>query len=234
MFLITGASQGIGLACAHAILDRTEAPVMITGRCAQRLEAARSALLAPQRERLLVRVSDHAKAQEVESLGALVADESTPLQGVILGVGVNTREAVGPRHLHTVPAELAAATIETNCTHTLRLTAAVLGRFRRQRGGVLIWIGSQGYRIGIAGSAVYGATKGFLVGLAHAAHREYAGRGVRVHLLNPGLVRTPRLAESIDRFAARHDRPVEEATVVAERIVDRLLATTPGPVEEDV
>ncbi len=234
MIVITGASQGIGLACARALLARTDTRVMITGRSRERLAAARATIPPAHRRRLVVRASDQASLPEVQALAAELTAASTPLDAVILGIGVNPREELGPRHLHTVPEQVAAATIATNCTHTLMLTAAILARFHRERRGALLWIGSQGYRVGITGSAIYGATKGFLSGLARAAQREYAARGVRVHLVHPGLVRTPRHAGWIDGFAARHGLTVEDAEAVAERIVDRLLDPTPGPAELDL
>lgn len=126
------------------------------------------------------------------------------------------------------------ATIRTNCTHVLRLSAALLGRFRRQRSGVLIWIGSQAARVGLPGGALYGATKAFLSGLAVSAHHEYAGRGVRVHLLHPGLVRTPRTAAVADGFAARHGLVVAEAADVARQVVDVFLAGDAASVEMDL
>lgn len=234
MILITGASQGIGYECAKALLARTATRVMITGRSAAGLERARAGVPCDQRDRLRLRVCDQSRPEDVEALGALLADPGTPLEGAILGVGVNPMYTEGPRRLHLVDPATVDATIRTNCTHTLWLTAAILERFRKQRDGVLIWIGSQAYKVGLPGAALYCATKAFLSGLAHTAHHEYAERGVRVHLLNPGLVRTPRTAGVIDRFAGRHGREVEDAGEVAARIVSRFLSPGQEPVEVDL
>ena len=234
MILITGASQGIGYECAKALLARTTGRVMITGRSDVRLEEARAAVPSADRDRLLLQVSDQSSAEDVAALGTLLGDPATPLEGAILAVGQNPMYTEGPERLHAVDPAIADAVIRTNCTHTLRLTSAILKRFRRQKTGVLIWIGSRAYKVGLPGAALYCATKAFLSGLARTADHEYAACGVRVHLLNPGLVRTPRTVGVIDRFAARHGLVVEDAAEVAARIVSVFLSPGLEPVEVDL
>jgi len=234
MILLTGASQGIGYECAKSLLASTDARVMITGRSAEGLEQARAGVPDGQRDRLLLRVSDQSRPEDVETLGALLADAGTPLEGAILGVGHNPMYTEGPQRLHALDPAIAGAVIRTNCSHAFRLTGIILERFRRQQRGVLVWIGSQAYEIGLPGAALYCATKAFLSGLARTADHEYAEAGVRVHLLNPGLVRTPRTAKVIDRFASRHGRVVDDATEVAARIVAIYLGQAQAPVEVDL
>jgi short-subunit dehydrogenase len=207
---------------------------MITGRNVAGLERARAGVPPGQRDRLQLRVCDQSCAEDVEALSALLADPGTRIEGAILGVGSNPIYTEGPQRLHRLDPVTTDATIRTNCTHTLRLTGVILERFRKQRAGVLIWIGSQAYKSGLPGAALYCATKAFLSGLAHTAHNEYAHSGVRVHLLNPGLVRTPRTAEMIDRFAARHGRVVDEASEVAARIISCFLSPRQESVEVDL
>ena len=234
MILVTGAGQGIGYECAKALLARTPTDVLITGRRADALHDARASVAPHFRARLLTRVCDQGSREDVEELAALLADEHTALEGAILNVGVNPMYTEGPRHLHSLSTATIDATIRTNCTHTLLLTRALLARFRVQRGGVLIWVGSQAQRLGVRGAGVYCATKSFLSGLASVAHAEYARRGVRVHLMNPALVRTPRTAVVVDGFAAVHGLQVTEAATIARHIVDRFLSDAAAPVEVDL
>jgi short-subunit dehydrogenase len=234
MIVITGASEGIGYACAKAVLERTAEPILLTGRGAQKLQSARETLARAHRERVQTRVSDHGDAAAVNELIATLTAPGVTLDGAVLTVGANPLYSERPARLHTLDQATIESTIRTNCTHTLYLAAALLGLFRRQRRGVLILIGSQAGRIGLPGAAVYCATKTFLSGLAITAHREYAGRGVRVHLLHPGLVRTPRTAGVADAFAARHGLVVSEAGDVARRVVDVLLAGEGAEVEMDL
>ena len=110
-------------------------------------------------------------------------------------------------------------------------TTAVLDRLWARRAGTVVWIGSQAPAVGLRGAAVYCATKSFLSGLARAAHHEYAARGIRVQLLHPALVRTPRTAAIVDSFAATHGLAIHTAGEVAGTIVDRYLGATDGAVE---
>ena len=234
MILLTGASQGIGFACAKALLERTPSEVMITGRSEARLRSARDGVPASCRERLLLRVCDQASASDVAALTVMLRDPRTALTGAILGVGVNPMYREGPQRLHRLAASTIDDTVRTNCTHTLLITAGILERLRKQAGGVLLWIGSQAPKAGLAGAALYCATKSFLSGLARAARNEYAGRGVRVQLLNPALVRTPRTVGVVDEFAAAHGLRVAEAEEIGNRIVDAYLSSDPGAAEVDL
>jgi NAD(P)-dependent dehydrogenase (short-subunit alcohol dehydrogenase family) len=223
MILITGATQGIGYHCALAFLERTQFSIAITGRNGDRLERAKASLAPEHRARLVTRISDQSKPAEVDSLIEWLAEEREPIAGAILGVGVNPMYQQGPRRLEALDRETVESTIRTNCTHALLISTALLGRFRRQGSGVLIWIGSRAPRVGLRGAALYCATKSFLSGLAASAHNEYSARGIRLHLLHPGLVRTPRTAAVADRFGATHGIAVAEPCAVANRIVDRFL-----------
>lgn len=231
MILVTGASQGIGYACVRALLDRTRARVVMTGRSAEKLASARGGVPAQQQERLETRVSDQDDRGAVEALAAWLVSSDEPIDGAILTVGTNPMYALGPQRIHSLSAATIDDTIRTNCTHTMLLTAALLDRFRRQRAGVLVWIGSQAPQAGLPGAGLYCGTKSFLSGIAHAAHNEYAGRGVRVHLLHPGVVRTPRTEAVADAFAVRHGLKVADAAEVGSRIVDVFLAGDPLTME---
>jgi len=230
VILVTGASEGIGLACARALLERTSFSVLITGRSQAKLDRAHAAVPDSRRDRLGTMRCDQSRSSDLSALiGRL--EHGEPLDGAVLTVGVNPTYEQGPRRIHALDRATIESTIRTNCTHALLLSAAVLDRLRHRRGGSLVWIGSRASIVGLPGSALYSATKSFLSGLARAAHNEYARHGVRVHVVHPGIVRTPRTAAVADEFAARHGLTVADPSDVAEQVVDLLLTQGPARVE---
>ncbi len=229
MILVTGASEGIGFACARALLARTSGDVLATGRSQAKLDRARASLNG-FRERFTTLVCDQSSDRDLADLITLLGRRQD-LEAAILTVGVNPAYTEGPRRLHALSLETIAATIHTNCVQAIRLSAALLDHFRRRRAGVLVWIGSQAQDVGLPGAGLYCATKSFLSGLARSARHEYADRGVRVHLAHPGIVRTPRTAAVADDFAGRHGLRVAEPSDVARQIVDLLLDGDAAAVE---
>jgi short-subunit dehydrogenase len=233
MILVTGASEGIGLACAHALLERTASEILITGRNQAKLVRAQAGLPDAGGGRVSTMVCDQSRLADVEALIARLGSEEA-LAGAVLTVGVNPMYDKGPRRLHALALETIEATVRTNCTHTALLTAAILDRLRRQRYGTLVWVGSRAAAVGVPGAALYCATKSFLSGLARATHNEYGRLGIRAHVAHPGIVRTPRTARIADGLAARHGLRVAEASEAAMQIVNLFLSGDADSVEVDL
>jgi short-subunit dehydrogenase len=223
LYLITGASRGIGFECAKQLLERTDRTVMITARGEAGLNSARESLGPALAARLRVHVCDQAQLADLESLLAAIDAAEEPVEGAVLGVGFNPTHAEGPRRLQALSLDTIRETVTTNCTHTAWLTARLLERLPGHPGACLIWIGSHAASRAPLGNGIYAASKSFLSGLARTADHEYRGRGVRVHLLHPGITRTPRTEAFAAAYATRHGEPIAEAGDVAARIVDVLL-----------
>jgi len=80
--------------------------------------------------------------------------------------------------------------IELNLTSQIYLLRAVLPGMKRQRSGDIVLLGSEAALTGGKRGAVYSAAKFGLRGLAQSIREECAASGVRVSIINPGMVMT--------------------------------------------
>jgi NAD(P)-dependent dehydrogenase (short-subunit alcohol dehydrogenase family) len=199
--LITGATRGIGLAIARALLDAGARGVTLTGRKRERLEAA-AAELAQSGRTLLVEGSaddpDHAVdavAQTVARFGACD----------VLVNNAGTNPAYGP----LVDADLGAIekTWSVNLRGPLVFTRAAWHGWMREHGGAIVNIASIGGLRPMAGLGAYNISKAGLIAMTRQLAQELAP-SVRVNALAPGIVKT-RLATALfadneAAVAARH------------------------------
>ena len=80
--------------------------------------------------------------------------------------------------------------IDLNLTASILLAREVLPAFKKRNAGNLIFMGSEAAVSGGKKGAVYSATKFAVRGLAQSLREECAGSGVRVGIVNPGMVDT--------------------------------------------
>jgi 3-oxoacyl-[acyl-carrier protein] reductase len=88
--------------------------------------------------------------------------------------------------------------INTNLTGAFKILRAVARPMMKARSGSIVNISSVVALIGNAGQANYCAAKAGLIGLTKSAAREFAGRGVRVNAVAPGLTETDMTAKLND------------------------------------
>jgi NAD(P)-dependent dehydrogenase (short-subunit alcohol dehydrogenase family) len=97
---------------------------------------------------------------------------------------------------------------DTNLLGTIRVTQQVLPVMRAQRSGIIVNISSGLGRFGLPGSSAYVATKFALEGLSESLAYEIEPFGIKVILIEPGLVKTKALPNSIvGQGALREDSP---------------------------
>lgn len=114
-----------------------------------------------------------------------VTARTGPLDALVCNAGVNVSAPV-----EELAEEQARAIVETNfwgVTHGVR---AVLPGFRRQRRGVILVIGSLAGMVSPPGEAWYAASKHAVRGFLESLQYEVRGFGTRVHLVEPGFIRT--------------------------------------------
>lgn len=195
--LVTGASSGIGAAVAQRLAG-DGARLVLTGRDPERLQ----------------QVADRTGAKAVVADLAAGVDtllDALPARPALVvhcaGVG-----AAGP--LEELPPALVDELIDLNLRAPVQLTRALLPGLREERGH-LVFVASIA-ALGVAGEAVYSATKAGLRGFADAVRIEAPEVGVTTVL--PGAVDTPYFGRRGREYDRRFPRPIR-ADRVAEEIV---------------
>ncbi|KRQ20431.1 short-chain dehydrogenase [Mycobacteroides sp. H001] len=183
--VITGGTEGIGLATAHRFVEEG-ATVFITGRRQAELDSAVEAL----GERAIGVQGDVAVADDVDRLYAAVAAHGRGLDVVFANAGtapVATLATVTDDHLDTVLATNIKGTV-----YTVQRALPLLND-----GASIILNSSTTGERGRIGLGVYAASKAALRSLARTWANELAARNVRVNAVVPGYTATP----GIERLA---------------------------------
>jgi NAD(P)-dependent dehydrogenase (short-subunit alcohol dehydrogenase family) len=175
--LITGCSSGIGHATA-AHLSAQGWTVYATARRRQAL----AELEARGCRTLSLDVTDE------ESMRAAVRAVEDA-EGAV-GVLVNNAGYSQSGAVESVPLDRVRAQFETNVFGLVRMCQLVLPGMREQRWGRIVNLSSMGGRFTFPGGGVYHATKHAVEALSDALRFEVAGFGVKVIVIEPGLIRT--------------------------------------------
>ncbi len=182
VWVITGASRGIGLAVARRVTDAGD-HVALVARGDSVMAAASelgSAAFGVQAD-----VSDAASVHA--AVDAIVARWGR-LDVVVNNAGLHRGGKVG-----RLPLEDWQAVLDTNLTGALNVISSA--REHLGEGGSIVNIGAVvGFR-GFPGDAAYAASKSGLAGLTRALAIELAGKGIRANLVIPGLVLTEMTGE---------------------------------------
>lgn len=185
--LVTGASSGIGRACAVALAD---AGAHVT--CVARSEAPLTELAA--------RIGGRALTCDIADIEAQAELFDAPYEIVLNAAGLARH---GPA-LDTLAGDFdAVMAVNLRAAYFLscRAARAMIGAGMR---GSIIHVSSQMGHVGGPERAVYCASKHALEGMVKAMALEWGGHGIRVNTLCPTFIRTP-LAEQTLADPARRD-----------------------------
>ena len=181
--LITGASSGIGMATALYMAERGYR-VVGTSRAKERL----AGLEAEAAQRNLpvagVQLDINSDAGLEEAL-ASIAETHGPIGVLVNNAGYGL---FGP--VQTLSTKELNALFETNVFAVARLTRAVLPGMIEQGGGTIVNVSSILGRIGAPFHGAYASSKFALEGLTESLRTEVWPLGVRVVLVEPGLIST--------------------------------------------
>ncbi|MEM9230251.1 MAG: SDR family oxidoreductase [Pseudomonadota bacterium] len=182
--LVTGSSQGIGLALARGLAE-AGAKIVLNGRTIPRLEAVADE----------VRQSGHS----VEILGFDVTDHANVAAAVDRfesGVGpidilVNNAGMQHRSPLEDFPADAFERLLQTNIASVFHVGQAVARHMIKRRAGKIINIASVQSALARPGIAPYTATKGAVANLTKGMATDWARHGLQVNAIAPGYFKTP-------------------------------------------
>jgi len=175
--LITGASSGIGRACADRLAGAKFA-VYGTSRDPDRLEP-------DSIDWVPVRMDVTDTRSVGEGVEAILRSCGT-IDVLINNAGVGLAGAI-----EETSVEEALALLQTDFLGVLRTCRAVLPSMRARRVGVIVNVSSLAGRIGLPFQGLYSAAKFAVEGLSEALRLELRPFGVRVVLVEPGDICTP-------------------------------------------
>lgn len=174
--LITGATSGIGRACAVA-LDTMGVHLILVARNYDKLTEL-SKILKGESTLIVLDVRD--KEAVKEKLGGIRTDILINNAGLALGLEPIDKGDIGQWE----------EMIDTNIKGLLYVSSAIIPTMREQNSGHIINIGSIAGRLEYAGGNVYSATKSAVHSLTHSMNIDLVGTNVRVSNIAPGAVET--------------------------------------------
>jgi 3-oxoacyl-[acyl-carrier protein] reductase len=185
--LVTGASQGIGRACALD-LARAGATVALAARNESKLAEAASEIAAAG-GKAEVFALDVASEDSIKTGAKAILEKLGKVEILVNNAGI-TRDGLVLRMKRPDWDDVLA----TNLTGAFLLTQALLSQMTRNRWGRIVNITSVVGETGQAGQVNYAASKAGLIGMTRALAREVGSRSITVNAVAPGYIETPMTA----------------------------------------
>lgn len=217
--VVTGASRGIGRAAALE-LARCGADLALFGRDETALTQTAAAVRTARPNAV---TTVHAFDATSEWATRAAVAEVLAAHGRIDVAVVNAGQSVDGLLLPLQPADIERL-LATNLESAFYLCAAAAEPMLRQRGGVIVLVSPSAGVAGTAGPCAYAAGKAALMERATSLAKELGPHGVRVNVVEPGLVETETSAAMPPAARLRHAElialgrtgsPAEVASAVA-------------------
>jgi NAD(P)-dependent dehydrogenase (short-subunit alcohol dehydrogenase family) len=199
--LVTGSTDGIGAAIAAA-LAADGAHVIVTGRDAVRGEKITAGITESGGAATFTR-ADLASAAAIRDLADTVRGIAGGPPDVLVN---NAAMLIAPAPTAEISEELIDAALAVNVKAAILLTGLLAPGMAARGRGAIVNVGSINGLIGMAGSALYSATKAAIHSLTKSWAAEYGPSGVRVNTVAPGPTVTEKTAAFADRIAIILDR----------------------------
>jgi 3-oxoacyl-[acyl-carrier protein] reductase len=222
--IVTGGSQGIGLAIAQR-LAAEGALVVIAARRAEAAQQAADGIIA-QGGTATALVADVRSSSDIDALVEAVVRQYGPIDIVVNNAGVSTRRA-SPEDF---PEAEIDAILETNLKGAYLLSVAAARTMIPRQQGVIINIASIAGVAPVGLEAMYCASKAGMIGMTQALARDWGHHGIRVHAVAPGYVESAMnrpVREIAARLQERGAAPANADESFARDLVQGITTRTP-------
>jgi 3-hydroxy acid dehydrogenase / malonic semialdehyde reductase len=228
--LITGASAGIGEACARYFAAKG-AHLLLSARRLERVQGLADSL-----------ADDHGVEARADALDVTDRDAVASYVHSLVSAGLvpdilinNAGKAKGLDKLHEGSLDHWDEMIDTNVKGLLYVTRAVLPHMVERNSGHVIHIGSIAGRWVYPKGAVYNATKFAVRALSEAMNIDLLGTRVRVSSVDPGLTETEfsevRFDGDVDRASSVY---ADTKPLTADDVADAVLYVANAPEHVDI
>jgi len=210
--IITGASAGVGAACARAFAERG-ANLVLVARGEQALMAITKEL--QEKTSVLPVQMDVANLDACTSLMEKVVAQFGCIHVLINNAGLHRRGEVALRS----PLDIADM-VDVNLRAPLHLSAEALPHIKRAGTGAIVMVGSLAGRAPLQGAATYSATKAGLRAFTYALADEVHDSSIAVGLVSPGPIDTGFIMDEIDEVEdIVYSQPMSSAQEVADAVI---------------
>jgi 3-oxoacyl-[acyl-carrier protein] reductase len=194
--LVTGASRGIGRACALA-LAAAGARVVVAARQLEKLEEVASEIRGAGGEAFVVSV-DLGSQDSIKEAFSKASKEFGRID-ILVNNGGMTRDGLVLR----MKRDDWESVLQTNLSGAFYCIQQVLPAMVRERWGRIVNISSVVGEAGNAGQVNYAASKAGLIGLTKSLAQEVASRNITVNAVAPGFIETDMTAKLNDETKAK-------------------------------
>jgi NAD(P)-dependent dehydrogenase (short-subunit alcohol dehydrogenase family) len=199
--LVTGASKGIGEACARALSEAGHRVALVA-----RDEAALQEVAGSLKGESLVVPADLLDPAAIDHVFARVEEEWGPVEILVVNAGASMSAPL----VRTTDEDWQRM-LDLNLTAPFRMLRRAVPAMVEAGWGRVVAVASIAAKRGEPYIAAYTASKHGLLGLVRSAAAELAGTGVTVNAVCPGYVDTPMTDRSIDNITARTGLDAGEA-----------------------
>jgi 3-oxoacyl-[acyl-carrier protein] reductase len=181
--LVTGASQGIGRACA-LLLANSGAKVALCARNQEKLDQLAAEIKSSGGDATAFKL-DVSTEDEIKAVVKAVIAQYGKVEILVNNAGI-TRDQLVMRMKRADWDDVLA----TNLTAPFLLIQAAISSMLKQRWGRIVNITSIFGQIGQVGQANYSSSKAGLIGLTMSVAREIGSRNITVNAVSPGFIET--------------------------------------------